>query len=799
MPEPPELLRASLAGRYDIERELGEGGMATVYLAEDVRHGRKVAIKVIRPEVGSSIGIERFLAEIRTTASLQHPHILGLIDSGVVSSEGGGARPFYVMPYVTGETLRARLVRERALPVPDAVTVLIEVADALACAHGHGVVHRDVKPENILLGQGHAMVTDFGIAKAVHRSSAGASLTSTGASIGTPTYMAPEQAVGDPNIDHRADLYALGIVAYEMVAGRPPFVGASVAAMVTASLTQPAPSLSVTVPKCPPRLSALVAGLLEKDPAKRPDSAAAVRDTLRVLLAEISTSAPSATPPPARRGVRLGLTVATVLAVGGAIALSRPLRKPLQARDSTPRISSMPRSIAVLPFENINRDSATDYFSDGMTEELISALGRLRGLRVASRTSTFAMKGKVGALSDVGQRLGVDAVVEASVQHDADQVRVTARLVDVRRDSALWDGEYTGQLRNVLYVQDSLARAIVAALGAVLGSNAGAALARPRSANPQAYDAYVRGRAFLGQRSPASMASAVTSFETAIRLDSTFAPAYAGLADAYSLLAPFGARRPREVFPLARSAAEHALRLDSTLAEAHTSLGIVSIFFDWDWAAANAHLKRAVELNASSAEGHLFYAWYLLLRGRPEDALAEMSRADSLDQLSVVIPTRHANILEYEGRDAEAIPLLRRALARDSNFAFARASLATSLLRLGQREEARRVVPRGLLLIGSGEASYRGWILTQLGDTAGAREELRSLEAARQERYVSLDAIAGVYAALGDSSRALDLLEHAAEERAFTLPFLTYYPPLQPLHGNPRFRRLVERIGVVLR
>jgi serine/threonine-protein kinase len=798
MPEPPELLRASLAGRYDIERELGEGGMATVYLAEDVRHGRKVAIKVIRPEVGSSLGIERFLAEIRTTASLQHPHILGLIDSGVVASEGGGARPFYVMPFVTGETLRARLVRERALPVSDAVTILIEVADALACAHGHGVVHRDVKPENILLGQGHAMVMDFGIAKAVHRSSAGASLTSTGASIGTPAYMAPEQAVGDPTIDHRADLYALGIVAYEMVAGRPPFVGASVAAMVAASLTQPAPSLSATVPKCPPRLSALVADLLEKDPGKRPDSAAVVRDTLRLLLAEISTSGPSA-PPPARRSVRLAVAVAIVVAVGGAIALSRPLRRPLQTPDSTPPASAMPRSIAVLPFENINRDSATDYFSDGMTEELISALGRLRGLRVASRTSTFAMKGNIGALSDIGQRLGVDAVVEASVQHDADQVRVTARLVDVRRDSALWDGEYTGQLRNVLYVQDSLARAIVTALGTVLGTNAGAALARPRTANPQAYDAYVRGRAFLGQRSPASMASAVTSFETAIRLDSTFAPAYAGLADAYSLLAPFGARRPREVFPLARSAAEHALRLDSTLAEAHTSLGIVSLFFDWDGAAARTHLKRAVELNASSAEGHLFYAWYLILHGRQQDALAEMSRADSLDQLSVVIPTRHANILEYEGRYAEAIPLLRRALARDSNFAFARASLAESLLQLGQREEARRVAPRGALLLGSGEGSYRGWILAQVGDTTGAREELRSLEAARQQRYVSLDAIAGIYAALGDSLRALDLLEQAAEERAFTLPFIAYYPPFQPLHGNPRFRRLVERIGVVLR
>jgi serine/threonine-protein kinase len=276
-----------------------------------------VAIKVIRPELVGMLGADRFLAEIKLTARLQHPHILGLIDSGVVASDSGIDRPFYVMPYVTGETLRTRLLRDGTLPMGEALGILSEVADALACAHREGIIHRDIKPENILLGQGHAMVVDFGIAKAVDRSSSGNSLTATGTAVGTPAYMAPEQAVGDPGVDYHVDLYALGVVAYEQLAGRTPFAGLDTAKMIAAALTQPAPSLAAVI-TCPPRLAALVAALLERDPAKRPESAATVRDTLRAILAEVSTSAPIA-PRPAARSHRalIGTTV-------GAAALSWP-------------------------------------------------------------------------------------------------------------------------------------------------------------------------------------------------------------------------------------------------------------------------------------------------------------------------------------------------------------------------------------------------------------------------------------------------------------------------------------------
>ncbi len=770
--------------------------MATVYLARDVRHGRMVAIKVIRPEVLGVLGTDRFLAEIKLTARLQHPHILGLIDSGVVASNAGIDRPFYVMPYVTGEALRARLTRDGTLPIGEALSILTEVADALACAHREGIIHRDIKPENILLGQGHAMVVDFGIAKAMDRSSTGKSLTATGLTVGTPAYMAPEQAVGDPGIDYRVDLYALGVVAYEQLTGRTPFAGLDTAKMIAAALTRNAPSLAAVV-TCPPRLAALVAALLERDPAKRPESAASVRDTLRAILAEVSTSSPIARRAPRVRRTLIGTTVGAVALLFAAIVMSdqwRPARP--TSTPASPRVST-PRSIAVLPFENLNHDSTTDYFGDGLAEELISALGRLPGLSVRSRTSTFALKGRYTELGDVGKRLGVSSVLESSVRRQGDTVRITTRLVDVTRDSVLWSGEYTSQLRNVLYVQDSIARAIAVALSGALAGESSLSVTAPQMRDPDAYEDYLRGRRYLRQRRPGSITAAIRSFEAAIARDSSFALAYAGLSDAYTLAAPFESRPPHEVFPLAKQAATRALSLDSTLAEAHTSLGMVSMFYDWDWAKAGRHLSRGVELNPSSAEGHLFYAWYLLFRGRLRDAESEMARAYDVDPLSPVIATRRGNILSYEGRDAEAIRSFRHALELDSTFFVARSSLAASFIKTGQRDSARAVVPRRAMLPGTGESAYPSWILAQLGDTAAVRQELDALEAARRRGYISAEGLAGVYAVLGDTVRAFAQLEQAERDRAFTLPFLPIYPMFDGIRQTERYRRLIERIGVI--
>ena len=797
MTERVDALRASLSGRYHVERELGEGGMATVYLAQDVRHDRQVAVKVIRPEVAETLGTQRFLTEIKLTASLQHPHILGLIDSGIVTTSDLGERPFYVMPFVAGETLRARLIREKSIPVAEAVGFLAEIADALACAHGHGVVHRDIKPENILLGQGHALVTDFGIGKALHRSLAGHHITSTGVSLGTPAYMAPEQALGDPNVDAKADLYALGVVAHEMVSGRTPFPGLDVAGMVAAALTQQAPALTRLVPTCPPRLSTLVSALLERDPVDRPDSAASVRDTLRSIFAELSTGATGSKPATRPRGLAIGLATAVVLVVVASLTITARRGRNVRTASTSAIASRLPHSIAVLPFENVNRDSATDYFSHGVAEELISALGRLPGLRVASRTSTFAMKGQNASLAEIGARLAVGAVLEGSVRKELEQIRLNARLVDVQRDSVLWQGEYNGQLRNVLFLQDSIARAIVGALSGALGGNPGSALTRPRSRDPEAYRYYRLGREALGQRLRGSMTTAIQAFEAAIARDSSYALAYAGLADAYSLAAPFESRAPREVFPLARRAALRALTIDSTLAEAHTSLGMVAMFFDWDWPQAGRHLQRAIELNDSYAEGHLFYAWYQLFRGNIAASDSEMAYAYSLDPLSGVIATRRGVVLQYQHRDREAIPYFQRALERDSTFFYARAALALAFLRTGQRDSAGLVVPRGRVEPGTSESAYPSYVLVQLGDSAEARRQLRQLEEVRRTRYASADGLAAVYLTLGDTARALELLRVAEADTAFTLAWLPHTPMFDGIRGTATYRRILGRVGVV--
>ena len=796
MTQPPTPPPQNLAG-YEIERLLGEGGMASVYLANDVRHGRKVAIKFIRSDVAASLGTERFLAEIKLTASLQHPHILGLIDSGVATSAETGDRLFYVMPYVDGETVRARLTRGGALPIAEGVSILAEVADALACAHGQGIVHRDIKPENILLGQGHAMVADFGIAKAVDRSLHGPSITRTGAAVGTPVYMAPEQLVGDPGVDHRADLYSLGVVAYEVLTGRRPFAGTDVAGMLAAALTQPAPLLSVSVPSTPPRLVRLVAGLLERDPADRPQSAASVRDSLRLILAELSTSDPRLQLPARRPRVLYAVlgVVGVVLAVG--VAVSQWRRGESSAAPAASPAARTPRSIAVLPFENMNRDSASNYFGDGMAEELISALGRMPGLRVASRTSSFAMKGQNATLDEVGKRLGVGAVLESSVRRDGDLVRITARLVDVSLDSMLWAGEYTGELRNVLFLQDSLARAIARALSGALSGEPVIALSRPRSGDPDAYEDYLRGRRFLRQRRPGSMTSAIRSFEAAIKRDTLFAVAYAGLADAYVLSAAFESRPPREVFPQAREAARIALSIDSTLAEAHTSLGMVKMFYEWNWADAGRHLRRGVELNPSSAEGRLFYSWYWLFRGEKDSAAAEIERAFDLDPLSPVIATRRGNVLHKLGRDDEAIRYFRHALELDSTFYYARVGLAVSFIRTNQPDSARRIVPRKIVRSGTAESAYASWVLIELGDTAAAREELLGLENASRRGYVSADGLAAIYALLGDKTRAFESLARAERDTAFTLPFMPTMISFDSLRNTPRFQALIQRMGVV--
>src|SRR6184192_1868660 len=772
-------LKAALADRYAIDRELGHGGTATVYLAQDLKHGRSVAIKVLRPELAAALGAERFLREIEIAARLTHPHILPLHDSG----EASGFL-YYVMPFVEGESLRDRLNRERQLPVEEAVRIAREVATALSHAHGHNLVHRDIKPENILLSGGEAVVADFGIARAIVAAGAD-KLTDTGLAVGTPGYMSPEQAMAQPHIDGRADIYALGCVLYEMLAGHPPFLGTTAQEILARHTLDPVPPLRTIRRDLPEAIEHAVRKALAKAPADRWRSPAAFSEALGRAVAP-----PSVT----RRAARsLGLvTVGASLLAAGYALLSRP-RIANSSGEAAP-------SIAVLPFVNIGADPANEPFSDGMSEELMTALARIAELRVAARTSAFSFKGKEVDVREIGSKLNVGYVLEGSVRRAGPRLRVSAQLINAATGYHLWSDEYDRDARDVFAVQDEIARAIVGALRLKLSAAANVALVKPSTGNPEAHDLYLQGRYFFAKRDSTSLRRAQDYFERAIAKDPSYALAYAGLSDAYSHRAVFGYVPPHDIHAKAKQAVLRALALDSTLVEAHTSLGFIELFLEWDWAAAGREFDRALALDARYPPAHLFRAWYFLATDRMTDAVGEVQTAVRLDPFSLVNNARLASMLYYARRYNEALAQSRRLLEMDSMFFQVRVELARAYLQLGQCDEALAAMKHAPEQA-SGAAYFGGvwgWINARCGHPAQALAELNRFRAeAREGRYVSHYSLAIIHAALGDSEQAFAQLDSAYVEGAWAMLTLRVEPAFDGLRADPRFGRLLKKVGLV--
>ena len=787
MSELRERLQATLGAAYTIERELAGGGMSRVFVATEARLGRRVVVKVLRTEIAAGPSAERFEREMALCARCNHPHIVPVLSAGEV--EG---LPWFTMPLVEGESLRARLTRDGPLPVTETARLLAEIADALAYAHRMGVIHRDIKPENILLQDGHAVVADFGVAKALHAATLTESAiqaTGVGVVIGTPAYMAPEQAMGDA-VDHRADLYALGVVAYELLTGKRPFGGITPAEMVSAQLTRTPPPVAQGRRDCPPALATLIQRLLAKDPAARPATADEVRAELQAIGS--GTFEGAAFRPPRRAALVAGVGAVAVLGLL-YLAFVRH-RSPAGVPLAYPADKGV-KSLAVLPCQNIGGDSTTNYFSDGIAEELISALGRLPGLRVASRTSAFAARARSSDLREIGRRLEVGAILECTVQQSGARIKATARLVDVAREAQLWDGEYRSEVRDVFAVQDTIARAIAAALKVTLAGTAGTALVERGTSDTAAHDLYLRGRYFLGFRTPAALRKAREAFEAALARDSSYARAWAGLADAYNLGVPFGAVPPEVAVPRARAAAQRAQAIDSTLAEVHTSLGFIAMFIDRDWAEAARRLDRAIELNPSYVQGRLFHAWLFMMTGRPAEGLAEIERARALDPLSLIIRTRIGSMLHYAGRDREAIGAFQRALEIDSAFAHARAGLALSYAMTGRFGESLALRPELEPMLGNYEVGEWGVVLALAGRPAEARRVLSDLEALRKQRYVSADAFAAIHAALGEIDAAFAEFERAFAEHSWSPTIAIIEPLFKPLHRDPRWARFLARLN----
>src|SRR5437762_403774 len=770
-------LRGVLADRYAIDRELGHGGAATVYLAQDLKHGRRVAIKVLRPELAAALGAERFLREIEIAARLTHPHILPLHDSG----EASGFL-YYVMPFVEGESLRDRLNRERQLPVEEAVRIAREVATALSHAHGHNLVHRDIKPENILLSGGEAVVADFGIARAIVAAGAD-KLTDTGLAVGTPGYMSPEQALAQQHIDGRADIYALGCVLYEMLAGHPPFLGTTAQEILARHTLDPVPPLRTIRRELPEAIEHAVRKALAKAPADRWRSPAAFSEALGRAVAP-----PSVT----RRAARsLGLVAdgASLLAAGYAL-LSRP-RIANSSGEAAP-------SIAVLPFVNIGADPANEPFSDGMSEELITALAKVADLRVTARTSAFSFKGKAVDVLEIGSKLDVSYVLEGSVRRAGPHLRVSAQLINTATGYHLWSDEYDRDARDVFSVQDEIARAIVGALRLKLSAAANVALVKPSTGNPEAHDLYLQGRYFFAKRDSTSLRRAQDYFERAIAKDPSYALAYAGLSDAYSHRAVFGYVPPRDTHSKAKEAALRALALDSTLAEAHTSLGFIELFLEWDWPTAGREFDRALALDPRYPDAHLFHGWYFVATNRMDDAIREVQTAVRLDPFSLVNNARLSSMLYYARRYNEALAQARRLLELDSMNLQARGEPARLYLQLGRCDEALAAIKQAPELAGVAPfGGLSGWINARCGHPAQALAVLNRFRAqAREGRYVSHFSLAMIHAGLGDTEQTFAQLDSAYVEGTWAMFTLRVEPAFDGLRADPRFGRLLKKVGL---
>jgi TolB-like protein/Flp pilus assembly protein TadD len=788
VPAPAPALAEALADRYRIERELGRGGMATVYLAHDLKHDRPVALKVVHPELAATLGPERFLREIHTAARLRHPHILPLFDSGEAAGQ-----LWYAMPFVAGESLRDRLRREVQLSIDDALRITGEVALALDCAHRHGVIHRDIKPENILLEDGQAVVADFGLVRAVD-AAGGERLTESGLAMGTPAYMSPEQAAGERSLDGRSDVYSLGCVLYEMLAGEPPFTGPTSRAVMAKRVMDPVPHVRTVRENVPEAVEQALIKALAKVPADRFPTAGDFTAALRGGLGYATE--PHREHGPRRPAARLGLVGAlALLAVAGAFGLWLRWSR---LRASTP-LASAGSSLAVLPFTNLSPDRENEYFSDGMTEELITALGRVEGLRVAARTSAFALKGKGLDVRAIGETLHVATVLEGSVRRAGDRLRVTAQLVDARSGYRLWSDEYDRTLKDVFAVQDELAGAIVGALRSrfKLPGGEDTGLLAPPPANLEAHDLYLQGRYEANKRTYESLRRAADYFSRSVARDSNYAQAYTGLADTYARLPLFGPVRPSDAYAQSERAAKRALALDSAGAEAHAALADARMLGDYDWHGSEEEYRRTILLNPSYAIARQSYANLLRLLGRLDEALAERERARALDPLSRSIGAELGRDLEMVRRFDDALRQLRTTLEFDPNFARAHVYLCLSYLSQRMPREATGECERARVLSGGYEGmGPLAYAYAASGDRTKATAVLRELEARSHREYVPPWDIAVAHLGLGDFDGTFAWLDSAYTARDPLVTLALSDPIWDALRGDPRFARLRARMGL---
>jgi serine/threonine protein kinase len=766
----------ALRDRYTIERELGRGGMATVYLAQDLRHPRQVALKVLRSEVAGALGADRFLQEIAVVSRLQHPHILGLLDSGTA-----GEVLYYVMPYVEGESLRHRLERESQLSVETAVTIAREVAGALGYAHAQGVVHRDIKPENILLSAGQALVADFGIAKALD-AAGGEKLTETGLSLGTPHYMSPEQASATRSLDGRSDTYALGCVLYEMLAGAPPFTGPSAQSILARHLVDPVPSLHTVRGTVPAGIVWAITKAMAKVPADRFTSAGEFGDAL---------AHPERAPVPKTKGRRwsyAGLSVgvlALVFALGGRRIL-----------DGVMGGAPLVRSLAVLPLETLSGDSA---LGEAMTEALTTDLGRISALRVIARPAVMRYQGDTLAAPQIARDLGVDAVLEGGLQRSVDNLRLDLRLISAASGRRLWAQRFDQPFSNRSSLGDTVSQSLVSRLKLSVTSSEEHQLHAPPTTDPDAYDDFLRGKIQILRSIPRDYSIATDALEHAVARDPDFAAAYAYLAYAYGLRMYFFTPRDTAMLEKGMVAVEKALRRDPDLAEGHFARG----FLLWTPASHFAHeqaireFRRAIELNPNLAEAHHWLGAVYLHIGLLEKANEQFRDAETIDPGDPMRQLSLGQTLMYQGRYEEGIRTILE-VPREWQPGLRTSQVTWGLLYLGRTEEASRVI-EDYLKSNPGDPSaqvtgVRAILHAKSGDARRAEEDIRKAVALGKgygHFHHTAYYIASAYAVLRQPSLAVEWLGRVVDDGLPCYPLLASDPNLDNLRQDPGFLALM--------
>jgi serine/threonine protein kinase/Flp pilus assembly protein TadD len=714
-------LRDALSQEYAIDRELGKGGMATVYLAQDIKHDRVVALKVLHPDLAVALGPDRFLREIRLAARLNHPHILPLFDSG--DAEGF---LYYVMPYVEGESLRERLDRQQQLPIEEAVHHGRAIASALDYAHRQNIVHRDIKPENVMLYEGEAMVMDFGIAKAV--SAAGSeTLTQTGMMIGTPAYVSPEQAAGETNLDGKSDQYSLACVVYEMITGERPFAGATPQAIMAKRFTE--------APKAIRTLRSTVPESVEKAVGRAMATEASGRYATTAQFGQALGSGSVVTP--------TNTETVPVAAVSAA------------------------KSVAVLPFANLSADPESEYFTDGMADEIINALSKIQSLRVASRTSSFAFKGKNEDIGEIGKKLKVSTVLEGSMRKMGSKLRITAQLINVADGYQLWSERYDREMEDVFAIQDDISQAIVKALRVILSEGEKKQIEKAHAVDVKAYDYYLRGRQYFHHFRRKSLEYARQMFNRAIDIDPEYARAYAGVADTCSLLYTYFDARESNVRQ-ADTASLRAIELEPDLAEARVARGIaLSVNKRFD--EAIPEFEQAMKLDPKLFDAVYWFARTRRSQGQLEEAARLFERAAALRPEDYQVPGFLAQILSALGRSEESTVQFRR-----------QTRLVDEHLELNPDD------PRACIL-GAGAHA-------RLGDSERAVFFAGRAMAADPDDPMLLYNVACTYASLNRVDDALDALEQSVDRGFGDKGWMETDSDLDSLHGSQRYNALVQRM-----